>query len=500
MHQNISSFSPLAELILSLALRKTRMANNSHDIESRISRLTTWATTDGATLHPHIQIFYSPLTSLSFRVNPASSTSFPQWEPIVKLPTRLSLSYLNALSHDSSHIPSCSFHEDIIKKLPPHVTGRLVLVKEFLKGQASFWYPYINALPQPKDSSAWTLAPFWNDDERELLDGTNVQVGIEKIRQDVKDDLRSIERILSMDQILEKGFSRQLYHWAYCIFSSRSFRPSLVLAETESLPAGVKLDDFSVLLPLFDIGNHEMTTDVRWELDASGAVCDLKVGREYQPGEQVFNNYSMKTNAELLLGYGFLIENTEALHNDYTHVRKRGADAQGEEYLISLRPLKDPSSVLGRKRLSEEELRLVDQGVLGGFEHVPPSMVWDIFCVLAPSSSQRDSLIPVPVQENTGFSDAEARDRYQTEQFLSGRVQGEEVQMYLEQTLAIIQHKMMQELERLEETDIEVVGGEVGELGRNIELAMDYRKRCRDVLEAVLESMGAMVVDGEAGA
>jgi hypothetical protein len=107
-------------------------------------------------------------------------------------------------------------------------------------------------------------------------------------------------------------------------------------------------------------------------------------------------------------------------------------------------------------------------------------MVWDIFCTLA-TPEQRAVLIPVP--------GGEAADMYQRDRFFSGRVDGE-ARMYLRQTVAIIQHKVLQELERLSETDVEVAGGDEGDLTRNQRLALDYRGRCRKVLEGVLESMG----------
>ena len=34
----------------------------------------------------------------------------------------------------------------------------------------------------------------------------------------------------------------------------------------------------------------------------------------------------MKTNAELLLGYGFILPETDAFHNDYHHVKTKSTD------------------------------------------------------------------------------------------------------------------------------------------------------------------------------
>lgn len=452
------------------------VGDDGMDVQMRIDTLVSWATAHGATLHPAVDVYNDARTGLSFRVKPDARTPLQPFEPVVRLPTSLTLSYLDALADEGPR----RFSSEFLAKAPPHVVGRLFLAKEHLAGRDSFWWPYIQALPRPDEPGSWALPPFWPAEEAELLEGTNVEVGIDKIRGDVRrewDEARELLREHGDDEVSGKPLTATLYQWAYCIFSSRSFRPSLVLSETQrgDVPAGVTVDDFSVLLPLFDIGNHDMTAEVRWDLDDAGRSCALKVGKAHRPGEQIFNNYSMKTNAELLLGYGFMVPATAGLHNDYTHVRKRTAAAPvaSDEYLISLRPLSDPSSLLGR---SKQSLRLDPATrVLGAFQHVQPDMVWDIFCTLTPPA-QRERLMPA------------AGDDARRDSFFSGRVGGEG-RLYLEQTVAVIQHKVLQELERLDETDVEVVGGDADLLTGNQRLALDYRERCRQVLENTLGAM-----------
>ncbi|KAM4066837.1 hypothetical protein HRG_000855 [Hirsutella rhossiliensis] len=444
---------------------------------ARIHTLVDWATSHGATLHPSVDVYHDARTGLSFR----ALAPLRPYEPVVRLPTALALSYLNALAHPRP-LPAA-----FLAAAPPHVVGRVFLVNEYLRRRDSFWWPYIQALPQPPEPETWALAPFWPPEEAELLEGTNVEVGMDKIKDDVAREFTQARRLLGAcdgpGHALAESLTPALYRWAYCIFSTRSFRPALVLAETQqaSLPPGVSIDDFSVLLPLFDIGNHDMTTDIRWHLDEAASSCELQVGKPHGPGQQIFNNYSLKTNAELLLGYGFMIPATDHLHNDYTHVRKRTAAAPvaSDEYLISLRPLSHPSSLLGR---SKQTLRLdPSTRVLGAFQHVQPDMVWDIFCTLT-RPGQRHHLIPAPGKAG---DDAE---RHRRDSFFSGQVEGEG-RVYLEQTIALIQHKVLQELERLNETDVEVAGGHVDLLTRNQKLALDYRERCRRVLESTLEAI-----------
>jgi hypothetical protein len=59
----------------------------------------------------------------------------------------------------------------------------------------------------------------------------------------------------------------------------------------------------------------------------------------------------------------------------------------------------------------------------------------------------------------------------------------------VEQTKAIIGNKVMLELERLDETEVEVDAETGSRLDQNQRLAIQYRSQCRKVLEAVLEAM-----------
>lgn len=455
------------------------------DAQSRISALIDWAEANGARLHQSVNVYHDEATGFSFRVSPTATAPVEAHDPIVKLPPSLALSFINAVSDKDA----TALGPELLDKLRPHVISRLFLVKEFLRGKDSFWWPYIQALPQPGDRESWALPPFWDNDEAELLEGTNVEVGLEKIRGDVKRELKEIVDILATQGTdFGRRFKPEHYHWAYCIYSSRSFRPSLVLSsdQQKALPDGVGVDDFSVLLPLFDMGNHDMTTAVAWELSAETGTCDLKVGKSHQPGEQIYNNYSMKTNAELLLGYGFMIPASAGLHNDYTHVRKRSNSPDAaDEYLISYRPVADASSILARSRLSPRLVKQ-SQSVTPAFRHVQPEMVWDIFCTLAPPPA-REVILPVSsTYEDTDTSTTADERRQQL--VLSGKVSGDCL-AYFAQTAAIIQHKVMQELERLNETDVEVSEEDEKLLSANQKLAIDYRGRCRLVLESTLEAM-----------
>lgn len=459
-------------------------------MEEKISGLLDWATAHGAVLHPSVEIYNDPVTGLSFRVRQDATTSLPPWEPIVHLPTKLSFSYLNALPDSPNFDSSQSLPQELIAQTPPHVIGRLLLAKHCLLGTTSFWHPYIASLPPPSDVEAWALPPFWDREEQELLEGTNVEVGLDKIKGDVEREWGAARELLKLyGGEIDKRIGKREYEWAYCVFSSRSFRPSLVLSEEEAagLPTGVGIDDFSVLLPVFDVGNHDMTAEVKWELSTEGpeASCELRVGKEHKPGQQVFNNYSMKTNAELLLGYGFMIPPTEELHNDYTHVRKRTSDPKAsEEYYISRRPMAHPSSLLGRYKTTLHIDIPPGKSLFPPFSHIQSDMIWDIFLTLT-TPDERATILP-------STSPASQQTRFFTADFEQGSPAWEK----LEHTLGVVQNKIWQELERLLETDVEVGGDEIADLSDKQRLALEYRARCRSVLEEALVSMGAVMDEG----
>lgn len=49
------------------------------------------------------------------------------------------------------------------------------------------------------------------------------------------------------------------------------------------------IDDFSVLLPLYDLGNHSPFARSGWNADHESQQVSLECGETYQAGQQIFN-------------------------------------------------------------------------------------------------------------------------------------------------------------------------------------------------------------------
>ena len=83
------------------------------------------------------------------------------------------------------------------------------------------------------------------------------------------------------------------------MFSSRSFASKIV---TPGMT-----EEFSLLYPVIDIFNHRFGAKVVWDFDKGDFT--LAITESARKGDQVFNNYAPKGNEELLMGYGFSLEN-----------------------------------------------------------------------------------------------------------------------------------------------------------------------------------------------
>jgi hypothetical protein len=457
--------------------------------EARFGTLLEWARQHGAELHSSLEIYHDEVTKFSIRVKPSCSDGLQPGFRAVTCPVSTTLSFLNALVDGAIDISASSsqrtgaFPPAFIADVPPHVVGRFFLIKEYLKRKDSFWWPYIATLPQPEQINAWALPAFWPESDIAYLDGTNAQFAIEEVQANVKREFKQARKSLKEANFPNwHDYTQLLYKWAFCIFTSRSFRPSLILSDAAKqhvsalLPAGCQLDDFSILQPLFDIPNHTMTAAYAWDVTSDPANCQLICRDAYQPRDQVYNNYGRKTNSELLLGYGFILP--EADNNDYVHVRKRPQDGDSEDetkpkdFLISLHPIS--TTLVGKSRVSLVPSAHLALASLPCFSHFEPALIDDLAMTLA--SPQEKELLRLWNEEPLADTDVPLPGALYS---LVERIKG---------TLGA---KLWNDYQRLKAVD----GGEDGEGetllpppgNGNQRLAAEYRARCERVLAAALE-------------
>ncbi|KAK8006041.1 hypothetical protein PG991_012338 [Apiospora marii] len=438
--------------------------------DERNAALIKWVEEAGGCLHPSVEVYHDPVTKGSFRVK--DGCTLTQGESVVTLPIARSLSYLNAVcghpafpavTHKNiqDNTPSRDGHwfpAEFLREVPPHVVGRFVLMQEYLRGPESAWWPYLRTLPQP-EHVAGMLPALWPVDDLEFLVGTNAYVAVQEIKATLKKEYKQAVKLLPEGDWA--GYTRPLYLWAYAIFTSRSFRPSLIIPDAEALALPCEIDDFSVLLPLYDVGNHSPVARTAWRTDSETLLVYTYTRR--------FKNYGMKTNAELLLGYGFILPEEEYLHNDYVHVRTRATDDDdlAGTHLVSLRPMTDPTSVVGRsKRLTSDDC----PGVATQFAHIQDSLVTSLYEAITRAAA-------TAAGEQDTFEDSATMD-----DIVAGRI----APPVKERIVQALGSKLSQDLDVLEEVEVPTEG-----LSENQRLAVRYREQCVKTLENALRCLAS---------
>lgn len=509
--------------------------------QARFNALLEWSREHGGAIHPALEVYKDDVTGFSMRVKTSTTEgtehTIKPGEQVLGCPLSTSLSFLNAAT-DGPIVAGASKRTEPHTAFPPrfmeiqpHVIGHFFLMKQFLLGKESFWYPYISTLPQPDSISSWNLPPFWPDEDFGFLEGTNAAVAAQEIQANTKRDFKEARKILKEEGFENwQDYTRHLFNWAFSMFASRSFRPSLVTPasfQERELPENVKIDDFSMLLPVYDIINHDIKANVQWtadQQDDAPEACRFVTFDSYQAGEQVFNTYGKKTNSELFLSYGFMLPETKGFHNDYVHLRKKESttatnedmgtpDATGappsrkqapKDFLVSLRPMNHPSSFVGQNR------NLVAKGasfdLRPEFSHVEDALVWDLCLSIVGGDDAKDAFIDKVLGTARGAEPPapgyqRAREQDALRKVLSSSAAlPPEVEAVVAHVKELLLAKLGMEYDKFCEADPEMgvdeegneVEFEVEPQTKSQEIALQYRRQMKKVFE---NAIGALVPD-----
>lgn len=167
----------------------------------------------------------------------------------------------------------------------------------------------------------------------------------------------------------------------------------------------------------------------------------------------------MKTNAELLLGYGFMLPETDDFHNDYIHIKTRATsdDDFSGTHIVSLRPLNDPSSVIGRSR------RLISSGVevAPEFSYIQDSLVSSLYDAITASADKSEADVSM-------------------DEMMAGKLP----KAIHERIIQALGSKLSFDLDTLDEIEVPR-----DDLNPNQQLAVLYRDQCQKVFENALRSL-----------
>ncbi|XP_019964858.2 SET domain-containing protein 4 [Paralichthys olivaceus] len=184
-------------------------------------------------------------------------------------------------------------------RLSPLLALCAFLVRERHRGEASDWFPYIDALP-----SAYTCPAYFTDDTVSLLPACVRRRALEQ-REAVRElysssrgFFGSLQPILSRP--VEEVFTYEALRWAWCSVNTRSVFMS---HPSNDFLSG---QDVYALAPFLDLLNHQPDVQVKASFNDETRCYEIRSVSGTPRYQQAFINYGSHDNQRLLLEYGFV--------------------------------------------------------------------------------------------------------------------------------------------------------------------------------------------------
>jgi len=183
-----------------------------------------------------------------------------------------------------------------------------LIQERYVLGEKSFWKPYIDVLPETEEVNPTFT---WSDEDLAFLNGSPVIAATKSLQMKLR---REYDALLGgedglcnrfPDRFPKEHYTYENWIWAFTMLFSRAIRLRS-LAEGETL----------AMVPYADLINHspfsQAYIDAReggdWLFSSGEEEVILYADRGYRRMEQVYISYGQKSNAELLLLYGFAVE------------------------------------------------------------------------------------------------------------------------------------------------------------------------------------------------
>eukprot|EP00164_Ancoracysta_twista_P007028 GFYU01009901.1.p1 GENE.GFYU01009901.1~~GFYU01009901.1.p1 ORF type:complete len:532 (-),score=121.60 GFYU01009901.1:218-1813(-) len=289
----------------------------------------------------------------------------------------------------------------MVRKVCPEATQRYILYLYLIaeRFHRDAWDTYMSTLD--KSGNAFTsFRPYidilptefsdplsWSEEELNHIRGTNLGLSLDSLRgsiQDVYDGL--VPPLTKHNPTLfpDDVFSVESFTWARSAFLSRSFPQVLLYSKEEEAELNLPELD-GILVPYMDSLNHEYGKKVTWiptHVSKSGCL-EMQSDAQYNAGENVSQNYGAKSNEQLILGYGFCLEDNQmddvALRIGYaiqdSELRDRKVDLLQRGQLVDIHywvvnsPLPCPSLMKAMHVLSaydEEDFECISDATVDG--------------------------------------------------------------------------------------------------------------------------------------
>jgi protein-histidine N-methyltransferase len=165
------------------------------------------------------------------------------------------------------------------------------LLLEERQAPGSPWAPYLATLPDAHRHMPLLFGPA----QLALLEGSSALPLLEAQRQSILQDYQGLCRYVP-------GFERFSYAeftWARLTVLTRTFRLTVQGQSTRAI------------VPLADLFDHHRPMEASWTFDSERDSFTLTALQDFLPGDLIRISYGRKSNCELLVHYGFCLEENE---------------------------------------------------------------------------------------------------------------------------------------------------------------------------------------------
>lgn len=228
-----------------------------------------------------------------------SKTAVKKGDTLVKIPVHLLITAQTVCKSD--------IYEFLNKtvKYDGHEILAFYLVWQKHLNKQSFWFPYINSLPQKLSTPL-----FWSR-EPVSLPGFISEV-IRKSRNNMEESYHNFlnhilckhKSCLHCSLAIEDIFNEKDFIWAWCIVNTRA----IYIPPEKNVP---NISNSLALAPFLDLFNHVPSAQVEAMLVETENSYQVKTLVPVSKYEQVFIEYGAHSNLKLLIDYGFTVSNNQ---------------------------------------------------------------------------------------------------------------------------------------------------------------------------------------------
>lgn len=118
-------------------------------------------------------------------------------------------------------------------------------------------------------------------------------------------------QVLTSRNALKKDYETLTKKFVNLEFTYQEFVNAKIAVQSRIFGVKIKGKDTVAMVPYADMYNHNRPCQTTWYYDDNLKGFCIKAKEEIERGDQIYDTYGMKSNADFFCNYGFLIPENE---------------------------------------------------------------------------------------------------------------------------------------------------------------------------------------------